>query len=245
MAGVGMSASGMMVAHATGAMQTTHAQQQEWVPGLLSKRVASWQYVTRVFQGGMVLYNTALVSEQEMRHIWTEDKMQRRSLQFFFLGTSLAATLDIPRTADCIKALSHVMQEFEYFAVAESRSKSKFFKSSARKVAVDGEDAGEYLHLEVRTIPFNLDYVVTTATLCDMISQVYEKLRHQQHHQDQHWTVATLEMFSRVDARFKKILTLVYKELEGIARATLVEELNAIDPLGLNSSSLQDDDWDA
>ncbi|KAF9896004.1 hypothetical protein BX616_008361, partial [Lobosporangium transversale] len=55
----------------------THLQQQEWVPGCLLKRAASWQYLTQMFQGGLVFYNTALISEQDMRYIWTEEKMQR------------------------------------------------------------------------------------------------------------------------------------------------------------------------
>ena len=47
-----------------------------------------------------------------------------RSQQFFFLGTSLATILEIPNTADCLKALMNVLQEYDYFTAAESRSKS-------------------------------------------------------------------------------------------------------------------------
>ncbi|KAG0345901.1 hypothetical protein BGZ54_005397, partial [Gamsiella multidivaricata] len=77
MAGVGMPASGLMMA--TPLQATTHQlhQQQEWVPSLIAKRIASWKYIARVLQGGTVLYNTALVSENEMRQLWSEEKMQR------------------------------------------------------------------------------------------------------------------------------------------------------------------------
>lgn len=50
----------------------------DWIPALLKKRIATWSYLMRVFRGGMVLYNTAWISEHEMRLLWNEDKMQRR-----------------------------------------------------------------------------------------------------------------------------------------------------------------------
>ncbi|ORZ26945.1 hypothetical protein BCR41DRAFT_367938 [Lobosporangium transversale] len=161
-----------------------------------------------MFQGGLVFYNTALISEQDMRYIWTEEKMQRRALQFFYLGTSLAAMFDIPTTGDFLKALAQLLKEHESL-----------------------------------TFPFNFDYVITTATLCDMIKQTYEKL-YLELQKEHSWTVQTLDMFQKVDTRFKKILSLIYKEFEVLARDILVEELNSIDPLGLQASSLHDKDWD-
>lgn len=47
-------------------------------PGLLGKRVATWRYLQRVYQGGMVLYNTAMLSDEDLRHSYTDEKMQRR-----------------------------------------------------------------------------------------------------------------------------------------------------------------------
>ncbi|KAI8600817.1 hypothetical protein EDD21DRAFT_376117 [Dissophora ornata] len=242
MAGVGIAASGMMMmAHPGGALQsTTHQmqQQQEWVPLLITKRIASWKYLGRVFQGGMVLYNTAMVTEQEMRQFLTEEKIQRRSMRFFFLGTSLATILEIPSTMDCIKALYHVLHEYEHFATTESRAKSIFFALKGTADAFD--DTGEYSYLEVRSIPFIPDYVITASSLCGIIAQVYEKLNFQLH-QEYLWPMLTIETFQKVDTRFKRILTTVYKEFEIMARDVMLEELNVVDPLG---SSLHDYGWD-
>ncbi|KAF9190575.1 hypothetical protein BGZ51_008426 [Haplosporangium sp. Z 767] len=219
----------------------------DWIPALLKKRIATWSYLMRVFRGGMVLYNTAWISEHEMRLLWNEDKMQRRTIQLFFLGTSIATILEIPNTIDCLKALNSVMQEYEYFVAAEARSKSIFFKAG-RKATADGrsfEETGEYTYLEVRSIPFNLDYIITAATLCDMISQAYERLLSMNQSKNPLWNASSVECLQKIDARFKKILTTVFKELETVARDVMVEELNLLDPLGSNASSAsQDYGWD-
>ncbi|KAG0361071.1 hypothetical protein BGZ54_009252, partial [Gamsiella multidivaricata] len=51
--------------------------QQDQVPILVSKRSATWRYLQRVHQGGMVLYNTAMLSEMDLRRGYADDKIQR------------------------------------------------------------------------------------------------------------------------------------------------------------------------
>ncbi|KAK3825478.1 MAG: hypothetical protein J3Q66DRAFT_327855 [Benniella sp.] len=204
--------------------------QQDQVPTLLTKRSATWRYLQRVHQGGMVFYNTAMLSETDLRRGYSDEKMQRRSLQYFLLGTSLATILEIPSVNDCLKAVYGVVQEYEYFTASESKSKMMFFRNTGRRVLdlKSFEETGEYSLLEVRQLPFNLDYVITFASLCDMIAQVYEKLGSE----ERLWTLTNVDMFQKIDSRFKKIMALVLKELETLAREIMVEELNAIDPLG-------------
>ncbi|KAG0003309.1 hypothetical protein BGZ65_001831 [Modicella reniformis] len=213
--------------------------QQDQVPSLVSKRSATWRYLQRVHQGGMVLYNTAMLSETDLRRGYSDEKMQRRSLQYFLLGTSLATILEIPNFNDCLKAVHGVVQEYEYFTASESKSKMMFFRNTSRRVLLDMksfEETDEYSLLEVRQLPFNLDYVITFASLCDMIAQVYEKLGSE----DRVWNLTNTEMFQKIDNRFKKILTLVSRELETMAREVMADELNAMDPLGTPN----DHDWD-
>ncbi|KAF9952836.1 hypothetical protein BGZ72_005889, partial [Mortierella alpina] len=52
--------------------------QHDYVPVMSSKRIATWRYLQRVYQGGMVLYNTAVLSESELRRgCAADDKIQR------------------------------------------------------------------------------------------------------------------------------------------------------------------------
>ncbi|KAF9196854.1 hypothetical protein BGZ50_005928 [Haplosporangium sp. Z 11] len=188
----------------------------------------------------MVLYNTALLSETALRRGYVADeKLQRRALQYFLLGTSLATILEIPNFTDCLKALHGVVQEYDHFAASESRSKMMFLKASSRKALMldpkSFEETGEYSLFEVRHLPFNLDYIITFTSLCDMIAQVYEKIGSE----DRFWTLTSTEVFQKIDNRFKKILTVASKELETMAREIMVDELNVIDPLGVAAN----DDW--
>ncbi|KAF9276976.1 hypothetical protein BGZ68_009628 [Mortierella alpina] len=205
--------------------------QHDYVPVMSSKRIATWRYLQRMYQGGMVLYNTAMLSETELRRGYlADDKIQRRTLNYFLLGTSLAPVLEIPNVTDMLKALVVVVQEYEFFA-SESKSKMMFLRATSRKaLSLDGksiEETGEYTLLEVRQLPFPLDYVITFSSLCDTIAQVYEKITSE----DRFWTLTCTDMFQKIDLRFKKIMTAACKELEMMARDTLADELNALDPL--------------
>ena len=53
--------------------------QHDYVPVTSSKRIVTWRYLQRMYQGGMVLYNTAMLSENKLRRGYsTHDKIQRR-----------------------------------------------------------------------------------------------------------------------------------------------------------------------
>ncbi|KAF9928251.1 hypothetical protein FBU30_002518 [Linnemannia zychae] len=124
---------------------------------LATKRSATWRYLQRVHQGGMVLYNTALLSEADLRQGYphNDEKMQRRTMQYFMLGSSLATILEIPNQADCLKALLVVIQEYEYFIASESKSKMMFLRAAGRKTLLEGksfEETGEYSQLDVRPL---------------------------------------------------------------------------------------------
>ncbi|KAG0345725.1 hypothetical protein BG004_003207 [Podila humilis] len=220
--------------------QHLHAPGGDTLPSLVLKRSATWRYLQRAYQGGAVLYNTAILSETELRRIYgsLDDKIQRRTLQYFLLGTSLATVMDIPSSADCLRSTFNLVQEYDALTMSESKAKMMFLKSTGRRVldAKSFEETGEYSLLEVRNLPFHLDYIITFTSLCEMIAQMYEKLGSS----DQVWTLTSLEMFQKIDSRFKKILTTASKELETLAREVMMEELNAMDPLGVSSH----DDWD-
>lgn len=54
------------------------AQQQQWIQVHLTRRMVSWHYLHNCFRGGVVFCNTALISAEDMRSAWTEEKMHRR-----------------------------------------------------------------------------------------------------------------------------------------------------------------------
>lgn len=107
-------------------------------------------------------------------------------------------------------------------------------KSQVRKLNdFSFQESGDYSYLIVPNTPFDLDYFQTFNTLCDILVEVYSKLLFGA----QQCSPTVLETVIKIDAKLKKILTLVTKELDSLARKAIKEELMALDPLS-------DANWD-
>ncbi|KAJ1992211.1 hypothetical protein H4R33_001094 [Dimargaris cristalligena] len=80
----------------------------------------------------------------------------------------------------------------------------------------------DFNYLDVRHFPFDLDYIQTFDTLCEVICLVYNRLSD---------TINTLvespalqDMITKIDGKFKKIIHLVLKELDELARQLIQDE---------------------
>ncbi|KAF9914680.1 hypothetical protein BX616_007793 [Lobosporangium transversale] len=206
----------------TSAPRPTHTPNE-----LILKRMTSWEYIGRVYHGKMAYYNTILLTEADLRKFYTPEVVHKRTQQYFMLGTSIANILEIPHLPDFVKSLSAVLQEFEHFQSSETKSKMSFLKNGWR--VHDGkffEETSEYTHFETRSLPFEMDYIVIFATLCEMIAQAYKKFDTYKAN-----IIMESDMFHKIDIRFKKILSTTTRELDNLARETMQEELYSIDPI--------------
>ncbi|KAK3819712.1 MAG: hypothetical protein J3Q66DRAFT_335283 [Benniella sp.] len=200
---------------------------------LLLKRVTSWEYLGWVHHGKMAYFNTILLTEADLRKFYTPELVQKRTHQFFLLGTAIGNALEIPHTADFARTLNAIVHEYEHFLSADSKLKMQNLFRTGRK-ALAFEETDEYTHFEVRTVPFEMDYTVVFATLCEIVALAYKKF-------DTHQAniITNSEVFYKIDVRLKKILNNATRELEAMAREAMQEELNSIDPI---SSIMMD--WD-
>ncbi|RUS32147.1 hypothetical protein BC938DRAFT_476168 [Jimgerdemannia flammicorona] len=91
--------------------------------------------------------------------------------------------------------------------------------------------------------PFELDYIQTFFTLCDILCEVYHKLL-----MNTNGGVCTqpfCELVLKIDGRFKKIISLITKELDALARNAIREELETIDPLAsMKTGALNFEEWE-
>ncbi|KAF9217072.1 hypothetical protein BGZ59_006656 [Podila verticillata] len=193
---------------------------------LLAKRITTWEYLAKVHYGSSAFYNTIVLTEADIRAYFTPETCQKRTYQYFLLGTSLANVLDIPDIPNYTRSLATVLQEYEHFLSSESKSKMNFFKGSKK---LGEEDTGEYLHFEAKNVPFELDYTVTFATLSEMVALVYKRFVTSP---TSHHSMTDTELFAKIDARLKKISLTATKELEHMTRDALEDELIFLDPIG-------------
>ncbi|KAG0057865.1 hypothetical protein BGZ83_000052 [Gryganskiella cystojenkinii] len=197
---------------------------------LLRKRIVSWEYLGRVYNGQLAYYNTIVLTESDLRKHFAYETVQKRTLPLFLLGNSIAQLLDVPHLPDFVKALSVVLNEYEHFLSSSgSRSKMNFFGRRAS----DGrpfEESGEYAHFEVKTVPFEMDYTIVFTTLCEVIAEAYSKFDTQDPASLSHWT--DHDLFQKIESRLKKISNTAYKDLDSLTREVMQEELDMLDPIG-------------
>ncbi|KAF9432347.1 hypothetical protein BGZ76_010938 [Entomortierella beljakovae] len=205
---------------------------------ILLKRVISWEYLGKVYDRKTGYYNTIFLCELDFHRFYTPELVQKRTYHYFLLGISIANTLDIPGVSDYAKALNAVLHEYEDYISSETKSKMSFFKGYRKVVDYRPfDEASDFSHFEVRSVPFDMDYTVIFVTLCDMIAQAYKKF-------DTHKASIIVEsdVFHKIDVRFKKILNAATKELEVLAREAIHEELMFLNPtIGVTGVSA---DWE-
>ncbi|EIE77514.1 hypothetical protein RO3G_02218 [Rhizopus delemar RA 99-880] len=103
-------------------------------------------------------------------------------------------------------------------------------KNIFRKTKTDNSDnTGDYGYLILPHIPFEMDYLETFFTLIDIIAEAYYKLLVGT--EGPICTQAFFELVLKCDGKFKKIVSMVTKELDQMARDAIKDELRMIDPI--------------
>ncbi|CAG8522755.1 11577_t:CDS:2, partial [Acaulospora colombiana] len=204
---------------------------------LVQKRISTFTYLKQVHEGKVHWFNTVCLSKEDLGMVYENLRMKKRTGNFFILGASLAPILDITNSQDYVKALSVMLQEFEYHTTEHSKQKMKMFFRKSKIVKDDDasfQESGEYTYLFVPNVPSELDYFQTFYTLCDILVEVYNKLLTGTTHT---LTTSFIESVQKVDGKFKKIIALIAKEIDTLSRSTIKDELRVIDPIIMMSPS--------
>lgn len=225
--------------HNTGSANSpTHPGLYEYLAELVSKRVATIKYIRKAHEGNTHWFNTILLTRESLKGLYPNQKMGKRTYNFYALGLSLGTILDITNPLDYIKALSQIMSEFERHTSDDSKQKMKniFRKAKSKDDSNFSESTGDYGYLMLPHIPFEMDYFETFFTLVDIIAEAYYKLLVGT--EGPICTQAYFELVLKCDGKFKKIVNMVTKELDLLARNAIKEELKLIDPLCHSASKI-------
>ncbi|KAJ1927225.1 hypothetical protein IWQ60_003114 [Tieghemiomyces parasiticus] len=107
----------------------------------------------------------------------------------------------------------------------------------------------QFNHLEARNFPFDMDFLHTFDTLCEVICLVYNRLSDMVSLVSQNQGLQ--DTLTKIDARFKKIIQTMLKELDELAKQTIQDEFAALSLcntgkggvlLGANSVPIWDSD---
>ncbi|PHZ10504.1 uncharacterized protein RHIMIDRAFT_239327 [Rhizopus microsporus ATCC 52813] len=213
----------------------------EYLSELVSKRVATIKYIRKAHEGNTHWFNTILLTKENLQSMYPNSKMAKRTYNFYALGLSLGAILDITNPLDYIKALNQIMLEFERHTNDDSKQKmvsaqfDTLSKNIFRKKTDHSDNASDYGYLILPHIPFEMDYFETFFTLVDIVAEAYYKLLVGT--EGPICTQAFFELVLKCDGKFKKIVSMVTKELDIIAREAIKDELRMIDPFSQATQS--------
>ncbi|KAI9295684.1 hypothetical protein K502DRAFT_324214 [Neoconidiobolus thromboides FSU 785] len=226
--------------------------ERENLKTLSNKRIATFAHLHRVLEGKSHYFNTVTILKEEIYSIYDNSKLRKRSLQYFTLGSSLGPIIDIHHPMDFSKALSSLLDEYESYITNEN-SKNKrrpnFFRSrtssDVNNNSMNINENSEFINLDIKNVPFELDYLQVFYALCNIICVVYHKIVD---NMKVPVPSSYIETMYKVDNKFKKIIQIVTKELDNIVRNSIKEELGILDPLisqKNNNVSYPFEDWEA
>lgn len=239
--------------------------------------------------------NTVLLSNQELEKTYNNSSMRRRTFKYAVLAMSLSNLFDSSPHTDFLRSLVQLMNEYDQLQDDNFKPKMRnILRGSKGTKGRGGESLDDQSYLVIPNMPFPLDYFQVLLTFCDVLTEIYHKIRQVlgpsplQHtgmansvppgsgysisiHQyifsssnplaaqlfpnelgmgslipdsivpvsataslsspPASWTPGLADSVLKVDARFKKIINQLLKELDTIARESIKDELASLDPL--------------
>ncbi|KAJ1950948.1 hypothetical protein FBU59_000437 [Linderina macrospora] len=135
--------------------------------------------------------------------------------------------------------------------MSETVSKSKkrtFFRKSRNSdehasALQASYETGNFSYLDTHQPPFDLDFLQVFDTFCQITVIMYTKLA------DSLMAITITQQafdnIAKIDSRFKKMVTVVTKELDELVKNSITQELRTIDPLDMASPDNEiNTDWE-
>ncbi|BGP22703.1 hypothetical protein Rt10032_c08g3566 [Rhodotorula toruloides] len=247
---------------------------------LVGKRITAWTYLKNAGEGRVYWFNTVLLTSDDLKSSFPNQRMRNRTTRFAVLGMSLSSLLDISPAHDFLRGLLSLVQDFD--AMPEERfggrgqQQKSLFKVGSRSRRGGGmpgggggggadfsmglpQEGAEGSYLYMPNIPFDLDYFQVLITLCELLVETYSKIFSYLGPAALSGSSAAAGLFPqppgvrgsvlgsvgggpagmglsqaltdvvyKIDARLKKIVSLLSQEFDGIARAAIKTELNSL-----------------
>ncbi|GAA5853961.1 hypothetical protein JCM3766R1_003548, partial [Sporobolomyces carnicolor] len=85
----------------------------ELLKQVVQKRLTAWNYLKNVSQGKIYWFNTILLTKDELKRFFPNDKMRARTTRFTILSMSLSPILEVNPAHDFLRGLLSLVQEFD------------------------------------------------------------------------------------------------------------------------------------
>lgn len=211
---------------------------------LVEKRKRNFEYIKELHQGGKYFLNSVLMTGDDVHKLVSNKEINHRARMFYYLGISLSSILELTNGPNTVRALSQLMEEWEYtFDAAPPIQGVKYMMATSCNTAfpeflpfeADGDQLrssifrfkDEIVHeyLILPHLPFVPDYVETMSSLCDMLINLYENLVHK----DTYSNVVLFDAVVRLDTRIKHfVVSAVAKEFTSCCTKEINHDMSSL-----------------
>ncbi|KDQ12287.1 hypothetical protein BOTBODRAFT_113023 [Botryobasidium botryosum FD-172 SS1] len=160
----------------------------EAIRDMLGKRITALAHIKHAHEGKSHWLNTILLTSSELEKTLNNVTQRKRTFKFAVLGMSLSNLFDIHPPTEFLRALTNLLAEYDQFQDVNFRPKKRnLFRTSNRPRRAGGagvndfaaaySDSGETSYLFSPNIPFSLDYFQVIFSFCEILTEVYQKIR--------------------------------------------------------------------
>ena len=202
-----------------------------------AQQLASLAYLKRTIDGSNFWQGIVAIDATDLSRTFDNNRTSSRRAKFYLaLSASYGVLLDRRslQLLDFTRAIAMIAQEAEtYFSkdplpVASNNSYSR--KDKARR-SIFSRASDDYTLLHIPHFAFAPDLSQAFKTLLETLKDIYSRLLSylvQASHTIHQVGSAVLESFQKFDLRMRKVLQVMYKELEEIANQKVRSELDSL-----------------
>ena len=212
---------------------------------IISKRLMNLDYYKRLHEGSLFWLNAIRLSHDHIRRYYDKETLASRAKQFFCLGMSIGNILRIENLSQALYATLLLFSEFEFYfhtagpaqavKLLYARDGTYFPQSlstynSNEPANIQISKFGKKIVLEMLKVTNNidnLDYFQVFYSLCESLTQLYEKFNNlsveQKHHYDE---------FILFDNKIKNhIIKIISNDMNNLAQSILHDQLETMENL--------------
>ena len=162
---------------------------------LVQQRISNFIYLRKIHEGGRFWLNIVLLNNSDIQRLVQSVVPKQRVVAFYYLGLSLYSLVELKGGATMVRALSQLVEEYEYFCSGAAMQGMKLLlaknsncvypslmaidlteDSLVRPSIFKFQNSVVFERLKTPHVSFELDYVEVVLALSDALSNIYEKL---------------------------------------------------------------------
>jgi hypothetical protein len=184
---------------------------------LVTQRIATIAYLSRIFQGHGMYFGTAKLPLSDIAKQFSTPSQKRRAEMLFNLGMSLGSLLRIHQRDEFLRAADNLFGQYETYCNDIQRS------GLSRLISRPLKREHETWLLEIVQIPFPIDHLQIIGSVLEILNEVYCRILLLDANS------SMLETAQKLDSKcWRNVFVPILKELDAVGTKLLDAHLSQI-----------------